>query len=207
MIPPSAIDLTNVAAVKTWLSGTGVPPNNTSDDDSIQACITYFSAVFIWRTANGPQDNSFPDVSPFNEVVVADEVYDGSGSSRLFLNRRPIQFVNSLVVQTQNWIESTSYSQTGFVIDGTGASIFLRGGLFPALPQCVFVGYGAGFNQTPSDIVLAATKSAALQYKRKDWIGLHSKALSQGAGTTSYETWELDPDVERLISNYTRWTP
>jgi len=206
MIPPSSIDLTTVGAVKSWLSGSGIAPVNTSDDDAIQACVTYFSNVFLWRTSMTNQDGTMPDENPFLQVVTYTETYDGPGGPRLFLNHRPIQDVQSLMISGQTIMASTGWGQTGYVIDGNKASITLRGcGWFYMDTQNINVVYDAGYPDLPSDIVLAATKSCALQYKRKDWIGLHSKSLAQGAGTTSYEAWELDPDVERLISNYTRW--
>lgn len=56
---------------------------------------------------------------------------------------------------------------------------------------------------TPPDIELAVRKMVFLTYKRRDWEGLKSIAKPE-SGTTSYQTWEVDPSVLEVIRNYTR---
>jgi hypothetical protein len=56
---------------------------------------------------------------------------------------------------------------------------------------------------TPPDIELAVRKMVFLTYKRRDWEGLKSLAKPE-SGTTSYQTWEVDPSVLEVIRNYTR---
>src|SRR5208282_4750682 len=97
--PNPALDLTTLAQVKSWLSSNGTAPAATSDDQNVEACITYFSLVFLWRTGLGPQDGSIPTNSPFIAPVAYTEVYDGSGSSRQFLHNYPIQSVASLQIE------------------------------------------------------------------------------------------------------------
>lgn len=215
----SAIDLTTVTLVKNWLSANGVAPTNTLDDDAIQACVTAFSATFLQRTSRGPQDGSFPAASPFVAPVTYTEVYDGNGHDRLFVRNSPIQSVTSVIIGPYTIPHSTGWGVNGWEISGSKKYLFMRGGAsvasFPGLggvgafakgTQNVQIMYSAGYSSTPIDIQKAATKTSALEYKRKDWIGLVSKAMANGAGTVSYRDWEYDPDVENLIANYTRWT-
>ena len=215
------IDLTTVAKVKTWLSSGGLAPSNTDDDPQIQACITSFSAMFLWRTCKGNQDGEEPSESPFVAPISYTEVYDGNGKDRIWLRNSPIQSVTSVIVGTVTLTLSTGFNSPGVTVSGNKKYIFICrgntgivnltdlgygwGGCFPRGRQNVQVVYSAGYNSTPDDIEMAARKAAALNYKRRDWIGLRSKSLGQGAGSTSYQDWEYDPDVERLISNYTRY--
>lgn len=57
---------------------------------------------------------------------------------------------------------------------------------------------------TPADILVAATQMVALNYKRRQNINESSQAMSNGAGTVSYQTWEFPPEVQSVIRNYTR---
>jgi len=215
----SPIDLTTLAAVKGWLASQGVAPNNTSDDGNIGDAITAFSAMFIWRTGRGPLDGSDIVESPYVSPVTYDEWYDGNGSQRMFLRNSPIRDVTTLTIGNYTIPKSTNINTAGWVIDGTGASIALRnhgggsftqgynfgfGGSFVEDIQNVHVVYSAGYSSVPYDIEMAARKEVALKYKRKSWIGLKSSSMGQGAGSTTYVEWEVDPETERVMQNYAR---
>ena len=217
----NAIDLTTLPLVKSWLAANGTAPTNTSDDANIQACITAWSAVFLRETGMGPMDGSAPTKSIFNSQIDFTEVYDGNGSNKLFLRHRPIVSVQSLILGTTAVVQSSGWGQAGFVINSDGLSLSLRSGSggFSSLSgfysgstssfwkgvQNIQVIYTAGYAATPFDIELAARKTAALNYRRKDWIGLANTSLGQGAGSTTYRDWIVDPDVARLITDYTRF--
>ena len=59
------------------------------------------------------------------------------------------------------------------------------------------------YNGVPLDIQNAVNIQVALNYKRRDWAGMNSQGNPQ-LGTTSYAKWEIPPEVERVIQNYTR---
>jgi hypothetical protein len=55
---------------------------------------------------------------------------------------------------------------------------------------------------TPADIVLAINQMVALNYKRRQWVGIRSLAMKD-VGSTSY-TMDLDPSITRVIDLYKR---
>lgn len=57
---------------------------------------------------------------------------------------------------------------------------------------------------TPADIRLAATQMAAVNYKRRQWIDQTSQAIANNAGTVTYRSWELPPEVVAVMDAYTR---
>lgn len=230
MVPNPYVDLTTLANVKSWLSAYGTAPANSSDDANIQACITTASIQFMWMTGRGASDGSIftvtspptPIVSPFVQPVQYSEWYDGEGKCRMFLKNYPIISVESVSVGFQSIPQSTGWGNAGFVIDGSGVSISLRSGgsglsFSPFYPggygtfckglQNIHVLYTAGYPSTPPDIELAIRKWVALNYKRKDWIGLDSKSMGQGAGSTRFTKEEFDTEVQRLVDFYSRVTP
>src|SRR5690349_23195383 len=119
----NAIDLTTLAAVKSWLAaGSG-----TSDDTTIQDCITAFSAYVLRITARSNADGSIPAASPFNSVVSYNEWYDGPGGTRLMLRNWPVVTVTSVTVDTVTIPQSTAPNVPGWVIDGSAKSLSMRG--------------------------------------------------------------------------------
>jgi hypothetical protein len=168
-------------------------------------------------------DGSEPTTNPFLAPVTYSEVYDGSGSRRQFLRNSPIQSVTSLQIGWYTVPQSLGWGQQGWVIDGSRKSISLRGGStanasanflqagsagrFVQDIQNVAVTYSAGYLSLPDDILEVAIKQISLAYKRKGWIGLRSKSMGQGAGSTTYADWIGDPQVMELIQAYKRWTP
>lgn len=220
-MPTNAIDLTTIAAVKSWV---GISSGTTGDDSQIQDIITAFSAQVLRWTGRGTQDGSFPTVSPFTSVVSYTETYDGSGTLRQPIRNWPITSVTSLNVNGQSIPQSTSVNVWGWVIDGDAKFISMRGG-YPSsnrwspryqgavgLPgfcdgiQNVAISYTAGFSTVPLDLEMAARKTCALYYKRRGWIGQRSQAMAQGAGSVFFDSSEVEQDVMRTILYYQRRT-
>lgn len=216
------INLTTLANVKGWL---GIAPGTTSDDIKIQDCITAFSAYVIHATGRGPMDGSYPTQSPFVNPVTYTDTYDGSGTVRQPIRNWPITSVASVNISGQAIQQSTSINTWGWVVDGDGRFISLRGGInpnvatfqnyryqgyvpfgpgFSAGVQNVQITYTAGFFTVPVDLEMAARKTVALNYSRKGWIGQRSQAMAQGAGTVSFGTWEMDQDCANTIFYYRR---
>jgi hypothetical protein len=219
------IDLTTVANVKSWAQ-VGA---STSDDQTIQDAITAFSSYVLHLTGRGPADGSIPAASPFVTPVNYDEFYDGSGTLRQPIRNWPIVSVSSVNVNGSVIPQSTSLNVWGFVVDQDKRFISIRGGYsatvatFQNYPyqggrgnfraqgpgfcngvQNVEIVYSAGFAAVPFDLEMAARRSVALNYKKRNWIGLRSQAMAAGAGTVSYATWEMEPQDERTIHYYDR---
>jgi hypothetical protein len=218
----SPLDLTTVDQVKDWMSGMG---GINAADDQIQLCITAWSIEFMRLTGTGDQNGNYTQ-SPFTAVCNWSEVYDGNGSTRLFLRNRPVRAVTSLTMNNAPLRASgTNPLVSGYVIDGSGKSISLRGGGFgsrsfawPAGPyraltkggvflegvQNVYVQYVAGYDTTPADIVDAANNMVQLNYKRKGHIDEKSRAVSGGGGTIVWADWDIPVGVQSVIDNYAR---
>jgi hypothetical protein len=124
-IPANPIDLTTVAAVKSWV---GIKADNLADDDNIQRCITAASSYWLWYCGKGPGADGTPNQSPFNEPVAYNENYDGPGGDRMFLRNTPILSVSVLTIGNMTIQQSQQFGQPGFVIDSSGKNLVLRGG-------------------------------------------------------------------------------
>ena len=223
-MPPTtnAIDLTTLANVKSWVQ-LGV----AGDDQIIQDAITAFSAYVLRVTGRGPADGSIPAASPLNSVVAYDEFYDGSGTERQQVRNWPIVSVSSVNINGQVIQQSTSINTWGWVVDGDAKFISLRGGFAPNVAtfqnyrfqgnrygsrgpgfcvgnQNVEIVYSAGFAATPLDLEMVARKVVSLNYKRRTWIGQRSQQMANGAGTVSYNDWEMDNQDRQAILFYKR---
>jgi hypothetical protein len=212
------IELTTVDAVKSWLSGQGKSPSASTDDDNIQACITMWSWIFLCKSGF-TTDSDVPEDSPFNTPIEYDEVYDGTGHGMMFLRNSPIQTVTSLSINGSPVTLSSGYGSTGFLINTARTALVISGGsgvaysgvgggaCFNEGVQNIHIVYTAGYTRTPPDIERACVKQVALTYKRRDWIGLKSKTMSGGAGTTSYQDYECDAEVEGILGYYQKVIP
>ncbi len=222
-ITPNAIDLTTIAAVKAWLVTT-----QASDDQIIQDSITAFSAYILRRTGRGPLDGTVPSASPFVAPVSYDEFYDGSGTLRQPVRNWPITAVTAVNINGVAAPQSTSPQIPGWVIDGDKRFISFRGtgnprgyggyagyggwGANPRMQGCgigfingiqnIEIQYTAGFSGVPFDLEMAARKVVSLTYKRRGWIGQKAQMMAAGAGTITYENWEMDQESNRVINYY-----
>ena len=201
----------------------------SNDDNQIQACITAWSAYVLHKTGRGPMDGSVPTLSPFVQPVAYDEWYDGTGTQRLPIRNWPVRSVDLVQVNGATIPQSTNINTSGWVVDGDGAFISIRGGFSPFVAtfqnygyqglgrfgarggftegiQNVNIQYTAGFFGVPDDLEIVARKTVALNYVRRGWIGQKSQALAQGGGTVSFGTWEMDADAENTIKYYRRHT-
>ena len=219
------IDLTTVAAVKSWLSANGTASTQATDDANIQICITAASAYSLFKLGLQDGDITEDTTSPLVEPTTYSETYNGNGKNQLFLKKRPIQSVTSL--QIGNVVipacpnGPAGVNTAGYLIADDKKSLYIRNGAygftsvasFPGFGrwcfarglQNVFVTYSAGFSSTPPDIELEVIVQVATNYKRKSWIDQKSQALANGAGTVSYRDWELPPSVLGCMNRYKRY--
>jgi hypothetical protein len=230
VVGPNPIDLCTVADVLGWLNANSPPaPTQPTDTDQIQQIITAWSSMFMWRTGRGDMAEDTPTESPFNSWVNYQEAYDGNGSMKLYLRNYPIQAVNVLQVGNTIIPVSPKFGVSGYNVSVSKRYLFIRGAGGTSMSGTVFgtwfvngftkgiqnilVDYIAGYDPVPYDILVACIKSSALEYKKRSYIGVASKAMAQGAGSITYLSpapsgdnggFEYDPDVERLIENYTR---
>lgn len=215
----NAIDLTTLANIKNRFNITG-----TSDDALLAYLITSVSLIAMHEAGCGPMDWSIPEESPLVEPVEFDEFYDGNGSYRMFLRNQPINSVAALTINGRSFSQSTGYGAPGFVIDGSGKSISLRGGgagqggpfTFTGWPgwgagyafckgiQNVEVQYTAGFASAPWDLQDKAEVAIGVNYRQAAKREQASIALAQGAGTTTFRDMDLPMDVKRVFQSYRR---
>lgn len=200
-------------------------PFQVQDSDSLVDVvlgnlITGASAYVLTRTGNVTDDGTVPAKNPFVEPVTYDEWYDGSGSNRLFLRHWPIRSITSLEINGKAQTASSSFTQSGYVIEDTKKSIAFRGASvnvgrtswvtvsgksFAYGIQNVHVVYSAGYSATPADLKQACVELIAFNFRRRDWMGMKTVTQPQGEGTVTYAVeWVVPPSVEDVLVRYTR---
>jgi hypothetical protein len=190
---PSAIDLTTVADVKEYVKIEG-----TSGDDLLQMIITGVSRYWLTRTQR----------ASLNSIVSLTERYDGPGGQDLLLREFPIISIASVTVGGAPIPPSPDYIQSGWVINESQDGLALLGSYYFNRGRLnIGVNYQAGFTETPADISDAVIKQVAQNYKRRNTTDQAMVALPSGGGTTAYRSWEVPPDVERVIQNYSKVIP
>lgn len=215
----NAIDLTTLADLKARFNIT-----SASNDALLGYLITSASLQAMHEAGVGPMDWSIPAKSPFVEPVTFHEFYDGNGSVRMFLRNRPIQSVTTLLINNVGISQSTSFGAPGFVIDGDGKSLALRGGgagqggpftltgwpgasaggAFVKGIQNIEIVYSAGFASTPWDLKDKAEVLIGVNYRQAPKREQASMAMAQGAGTVSFRDWDMPPEVLRTFQSYRR---
>jgi hypothetical protein len=93
-------------------------------------------------------------------------------------------------------------------------------GRFPKGRQNVKVVYSAGytvgggptpfppqdpaFNGAPSDLGQAVTEFVVQQWKKRDWVDIKSKTITNTGETISFRDWELPPWLQMVIQHHKR---
>jgi len=181
---------------------------------------------------HNPQSPTY-GMSSLNAQINFVDIVDGNGSDVLFLNNRPIRKINSLLVNGWAPPINVGYGQWGVFIENSGYSIaFSQGfgvggstttvgwppsgcaGRFPMGRGNIQCGYLAGFGvpvdesnppewTTPEDLEVAVLQTIALNYTRRDRIGLLSENI-QGNASTTYAKYEIPPEAALVFRMYTR---
>ena len=208
------IDFVALSDVKTYLQGTG--ETGTSDDTTIANHITGLSAFILSKLGRGQPDDSIPTENPFLTPVTYTEVRDGNGHNKMFLRNNPIKTVTSLIMGIQNVPLSPGFGYVGYGIAGNAKYIFLRGGrggtggcfgsIFEKGTQNIQIIYTAGYSACPPDLFDTMIRAIALNYKRKNWLGMKSKSMANGAGNVNYAEWEFTPYDQAVFERYRNWT-
>ena len=115
------------------------------------------------------------------------------------------------------WVENTSVvffvggaTLTPVVLSPAGGQYFLLGGgqyLFSAADAGKQVLLSYQLAGTPPDIQDKVRQQVAVNYKRKEWIDHQSISMGQNAGSTTFRSWKIPPEVEECIQNYMRRAP
>jgi hypothetical protein len=93
---------------------------------------------------------------------------------------------------------TTAPQQGEYFLQGAGQYLFNAADA----NQPVLLSYSSA--GTPADVRLAATQMVAVNYKRRQWIDQASQSMASGAGTVSFRSWELPPEVVGVMNAYTR---
>lgn len=145
------------------------------------------------NTSNGTDDNGIlwsTDYDPATpNTIVAGTIANGynwlvDGGVKYFSSGNPLTAVQTSPAQGQYRVQNGVY-------------------LFNAADagQEVLLSYSAA--GTPADIVLAINQLVALNYSRRNWVGVRSIAMKD-VGSTSYSTWAMDAGVKQVFEYYTR---
>jgi hypothetical protein len=210
-------DLTTVAAVKQLLL---IPSGTTTSDDDIQSIIT--AAGLSWLEQTGRDT--------LNQSLDLVEYIDGNGGTRIYPRNYPIISVTSLLVNGQTLTPSPPpYNTPGYIIDGQNSGLLvpisksisivgpnaLTSGTYQYFNgpiwrfnrghQNVQLTYAAGPATLPSDLEYAQRRLCAMQFRREQTQETASLVLA-GGGTTRYRDWEMEPQVARVLREYTRVT-
>ncbi len=188
------IDLTTLADVKLYL---GIKTTETADDAILQSLITGASQYWLDRTVRGS----------LNSVENYDERYNGNGKQELMLRYYPIVDIALLSVGPFTIPRSADYQQFGWALNDQRDTVILIASAFVGGLRNVHVAYSAGFEETPYDVAEAVTKQVGVNYRRRKTIDQDSLALPEGGGTTRWRSWEVPPEVERIIQIYKPGVP
>lgn len=187
--------------VPAWAASTVVTPGQiVSGGGYQQQCVTGGTTGTALPSWNAPGTNVTQD-----------------GSVVTWLNTGIPSTPNTVIVGSYfdgyNWLSNTSVA---YFSDGTlltqvqvspavGEYYIVSPGvyLFNAADagEQVLISYNAA--GTPPDIVLAVNQMVALNYARRQWVGVSSIAMKD-VGSTSYTTWAIDPVVKQALAYYIR---
>src|SRR5665213_1599066 len=146
----------------------------------------------------------------------------------MFLKNRPIVAITTLTINGLAIPQSASINVPGYIVDDTGKSIAMRGGLLgwgtpiwgsvPYTPYHAFGGsllfwkgignvaitYTAGYSTTPFDIVDCANVVVSQNYRRRKWIDEGSRSAAGGGGALRYRDWDVPPAQQATVMHYKR---
>lgn len=140
------------------------------------------------------------------EAVEATERYDGSGTTRVWLKRRPVAAVASVVVNGEPLTSFDFNPQTGELFLGDGRAHVYFAPRFPVGRQNVEVTYTAGWPTIPAPVKRAAIMALRHLYDSTSKTGVMS---SEKIGDYSYtlgsgESSSLTRKVQSLLAPYVR---
>jgi hypothetical protein len=221
MISPSALDLTTLPSVRSWIGGLNNGSTQVPTDSNLQACITAFSIEFLRLTGRGPMNWQLAGgESPFVQPIDYAEQYSGNGNPKLMLRNFPVNSIASVLVGSMSLTASTGTGQAGYAVGADGRSVVIlaggaaspdtffaypmgqygswRRGGFPYGNQNITVSYNAGFSlrQVRNELqtVLKAWQASTL-YQTGDVVvggGFIQTATNSGTSGANAPTWNAN---------------
>lgn len=133
------------------------------------------------------------------DLALFEEVYNGSGNAYIQLSQSPVHEVRSLTVAGQSVSESPDGMRPGFVIEDR--ALMNAMGRWPSGLNIVRVAYVAGYLSVPEDVQEACAYVTALRYKKRESLGLTSKASGNGSNDT-FDPTDLPSHVQQVLHKY-----
>lgn len=195
----ASVDLTTKANVKEYLSITG-----TSDDDFIDNLIARASEAIENYCKR-----------KFNSETLT-EYYDGKGSNRIVLDRRPVISITSIHDDTDREYGSATlvaasdyvlYEDRGIVeYDASERTFTSTKAYFADGQKNVKVVYVAGYSTIPTDVEQACIMLVALLYNRGEQRADGIKTEAQaGTYNVAYVGTLMIPEIKQLLERYKEW--
>ena len=202
-------DLVDLASVKPWLD---IASGDTSKDTILGFLISSCSNLMEQWMGRAICQATFT------------ENYNGTGTSRLVLDQKPITAVSSLKINDAVIPGVTDPLQYGFMFDDNG--LYLVGSVVPYyLPgnpgisnvsgnnvftrgnQNVAVVYQAGYATVPMALQQACVDFVAHKFRQRSRIGMKSDHVGVSAQGSSYDTDGIPDLVKAAMRPYKRWAP
>ena len=228
---PNTVDMTSVGSAKSWIPGFQNNPAPDDAIQRLVTGVSREVVRICGAKIDFQPGSPTYGASSLNSQIVYTEIYDGNGSDVLPLDNRPIHQVISLFVNGYAppvnvpygtygvFIERARWSLAWMTGSGRGSSNTTVGwqsgvsGRFPMGRGNIQVTYLAGYGEpnggsppeftTPSDLEVAVLQTIALNYTRRDRIGLVSENI-QGTAATTYAKYEIPPEAALVFRMYTR---
>lgn len=187
--------LCGLAAVKRAL---GIDPAETALDAKLREQILIASGQIAKEVT--------VDLKP---VQLTAELYDGDGSSDLYLRRGPVSGVTAVRIDGQivDLSEVKVYDDRIAFDDSDGEwnpRIQSVNRIFPCGRQNISVDYSAGYTNIPADLYEACVHQVTFLRNLLTKQGVVSDANSQTSATTQYSQLPLAPFVQRVCNRYRR---
>lgn len=230
---PNPIDLTTVGAAKDWIPGFNNNPAPDDTIQKLVTGVSRDIVRKVGAQIDTNSQSSTYGASSLNAQIQFTWRLDGNGSNVLFLPARPVRSIVSLQVNGWAPPINVSYGQPGVYIENDGYSIafgsagFGNGavtsvgwqtgtasGRFPMGRGNILISCVAGFGvevaasdpveyETPNDLEIAALQTIALNYTRRDRVGLESENI-QGSASTTYAKFAYPPEALEVLNKYVR---
>lgn len=227
------IDMTTVGAAKAWIPGFANNPAPDETIQKLITGVSRDVVRLTGSGIDNNPESPTYGMSSLNAQINFTQQLDGNGSNILFLRNRPVRLINSLLVNGYAPPINVSYGQQGVFIESTGYSVaFGQGfgaggsvtsvgwpaygpsGRFPMGTGNILMSYLAGFGvpvpdsdpvvyTTPEDLEVAVLQTIALNYSRRDRIGLESENVT-GTASTTYAKYDYPPEAKVVLDKYVR---
>ena len=205
----AAGDLVSLSAVKPWLN---IASGDTSKDTILAFLISSCSSVMeAWMGRDICQ-------------ATYTENYDGTGTSRLMLNQKPITAVSSITINgivipvvTDPLASGVMFDENGLFLVGSIVPYYLPGNaagsnvgannVFNRGSQNVAVVYTAGYATVPMGLQQACIDFVGHKFAQRGRIGMKSDHIGVSAQGSAYDTDGIPDMVKAAMKPFKRWAP